>query len=321
MGRYLPRKVVQSSDLEGRLGLDDGWILSHQGVKERRWAEGEETNSFMGARAVKDALARAELGVEDVDLLINASGTSEQYIPDTGALIQRALGWGRSGIPAFTVHATCLSFIAGLDVATSMIRAGRYKTVVVVTSEVTSCGLDWSHPENSTLFGDVAVAAVISATPDGESSGVEAMRFETYGDGSHLTQVPGGGTRLPPNDPDTRPEDNMFHMDGPGVMRMVSEIAGPFLERVRPGLSQGLGDIDWVVPHQASKLGVESLQFFGMPAEKIVKTLDRFGNCVGGSIPNTLFEAIDSGRLKRGQRVLLVGSGAGLSLGAAILVY
>lgn len=321
MGKYIPRRKVPSAELDERLGLQAGWIARHQGIQHRYWAEGDETASQMGAWAVMDALAQAGLGQEDVDLLINTSGTAEQHIPDTGALIQRALGWGSSGIPAFSVHATCLSFLVGVELAATFLATGRYRNIVLVSTEVVSSGLDWEHPETASLFGDLAVAAVLRRTPDGQASCLEKYRLETYGDGAHLTQIVGGGSRLHPNHPDTRPEDNLFQMDGAGVMRMISGLAGPFLERVRPGLSTGLGDIDWVVPHQASRLGIASLHLFGMGADRMVRTLDHYGNCVAASIPITLLEAVQSGRLQRGQRVLLIGSGAGLSMGAAILIY
>ncbi|HNC95115.1 MAG TPA: 3-oxoacyl-[acyl-carrier-protein] synthase III C-terminal domain-containing protein [Myxococcota bacterium] len=321
MGKYIPRRKVLSAELDERLGLREGWIARHQGIQHRYWAEDDETASQMGARAVEDALAQAGLGMQDVDLLVNTSGTAEQHIPDTGVLIQRALGWGASGIPAFSVHATCLSFLVGLELAASLLALGRYRTLVLVSTEVVSSGLDWSHPENASLFGDLAVAAVLRRTPEGQDSALERYRLESYGDGAHLTQIAGGGSRLHPNHPDTRPEDNLFQMDGAGVMRMISGLAGPFLERVRPGLSTGLGDIDWVVPHQASRLGIASLHLFGMGTDRMIRTLDHYGNCVAASIPITLMEGIETGRIQRGQRLLLLGSGAGLSMGAAILRY
>lgn len=321
MGTYLPRRVVTSAELEGRLGLEPGWILRHQGVETRHFADAGETNSYMGARAIERALDAAGMGRADVDLIINASGTAEQALPDTGPLIQRALGWGESGVPAFTVHATCLSFLVGLDVAASLIATGRYRNIVVVSSEITSVGLDWRFPETSTLFGDGAAAAVVSATPEGEASAVLEVRMQTFGDGADLTRIVGGGTKVYPNHPETQPEDNMFFMDGPAVLRAAAGRAGAFLESLRPGLSRGLGDIDVVVPHQASRLGLDGLALLGMPPERQVRTLERFGNCVAASIPLTLHAAWEAGRLTRGTRVLLVGTGAGLSFGGAIVTW
>ena len=163
--------------------------------------------------------------------------------------------------------------------------------------------------------------AVVVRTPPGEAAGLLAARLETYGDGADFTAIRGAGSRRPPNHPDTRPEDNLFHMDGRQVLRMALTYSGPFLEKLRPGLSHGLGSIQLVVPHQPSLVGLRAMQSFGWSAERIVVTLDHLGNCVAASLPATLYEAVRQGRLKRGDEVLLVGTGAGLSIGGVILTY
>jgi 3-oxoacyl-[acyl-carrier-protein] synthase-3 len=170
-------------------------------------------------------------------------------------------------------------------------------------------------------MGDAAAAVVVTRTPPGEAAAVHAARLETYGDGADLTAIRGGGTRVHPNHAATRPEDNLFHMDGPQVLRMALKHSGAFLERLRPGLSRGLGSVGLVVPHQPSKMGLKALEMFGWPAGQIVRTLDHLGNCVAASIPCTLYEAVRAGRLQRGDEVLLVGTGAGLSIGGVILTY
>ncbi len=323
VGRYLPKRVVSSSEVAKLANLPAGWIEEKQGILERRWADQEagETATWMGAEAAKEALAEAGLAASDLDLIVNASGTPEQGIPDGGALIQRHLGLGLSGIPCFTMHATCLSFLVALDLAATYVRDGRFRRVLVVSSEVASVGLNFAEPESSTLFGDAAAAAVVVATPQGEASRIEAMRFATFGDGAHFTEIRGCGTRRHPNASSANPLDATFHMSGPEVLKMAIRTAPGFFEALRPGLAKGLGDIDLVVPHQASLVGLKAFRRFRWPEERIVTTLDRLGNCVAASIPATLYEAVRSGRLERGKRFLLVGTGAGFSLGAAIAVY
>ena len=303
--------------------LPAGWIEDKQGVLERRWADPRagETATWMGAEAAREALDEAGLAPSDLDLIVNASGTPEQAIPDGGPLLQRHLGLGASGIPCFSLHATCLSFLVALDVAATYLRDGRYRRVLVVSSEVASAGLNFAEPESSTLFGDAAAAAVLVPTPSGQGSRVEAMRFSTFGQGADFTQIPGCGTLRPPSAAGADPLDATFHMSGPDVLRMALRTAPAFLEQLRPGLSQGLGDIDLVVPHQASLVGLRAFRRLGWPEERVVVTLDRLGNCVGASLPATLYEAARSGRLRRGQRFLLFGTGAGFSLGAALGVY
>jgi 3-oxoacyl-[acyl-carrier-protein] synthase-3 len=321
VGRYVPDRVVTAQELADRIGIEADWILRNQGVEERRWVT-HETASQMGASAAREALDRAGLEPGDLDLILNASGTQEQAIPDGAALIQRELDLGRSGIPCFSVHATCLSFVVGLELASQLIATGTYRHILVVSSDISSCALDFTEPEACTLFGDMAAAVVVGPAGEDDASCVHSSRLETFGEGAELTQIPGGGTGRHPNDPDTRPEDNLFQMQGRKVARLSIRHGGEFLERLQPGLSSGLGDIDIVVPHQASKLGLRLMaRHYGFGEENLVSVIERYGNCVAASIPGALYEAVVSGRLQRGQKVLLLGTGAGLSIGGMILTY
>jgi 3-oxoacyl-[acyl-carrier-protein] synthase III len=145
--------------------------------------------------------------------------------------------------------------------------------------------------------------------------------METYGAGAQLTQVAGGGTRRHPNLAVTRLEDNLFHMEGAKIARFALRYSESFLERLYPGLSTSLCDLDLVIPHQASLLGLRIYQRFGWPTERIAVTLDRLGNCIAASIPVTLYSAVRNRQLLRGDRFLLVGTGAGLSMGGIVLTY
>jgi 3-oxoacyl-[acyl-carrier-protein] synthase-3 len=320
LGRYLPERVVPSAEVEALCGLPAGWIERHSGVRQRHWAT-TETSSYMGAQAAREAVTDAGLALTDIDLIINASGTPEQAIPDGGPLVQRQLGLGNSGIACLSVHVTCLSFLAALDLSANLLETGRYARILIVTSEIGSVGINFKEPESASLIGDAAAAAVVVRTPPGEAACLSAARLETYGDGADFTAIRGAGSRRPPNHPDTRPEDNLFHMDGRQVLRMALTYSGPFLEKLRPGLSRGLGRLELVVPHQPSLVGLRAMQTFGWPAARIMVTLDHLGNCVAASLPATLYEAVRQGRLKRDDELLLVGTGAGLSIGGVILTY
>jgi len=275
----------------------------------------------MAAQAAREAVQKAGLELTDVDLIINASGTQQQAIPDGAPLLQQELGMGQSGVPAFSIHATCLSFLMALDVAAGFLITQRYRRILIVTAEVGSCGINFKEPESAALIGDAAAAVVVTLIPADEPSALNAFHFETYGSGADLTVIKGGGSGKHPNHPDTQPEDNLFHMNGPQLLKMTRRYAPDFLERLRPGLSEGLGNIKLVIPHQASLLALRMLRHFGWLDDEVMITLDRFGNCVSASIPVTLYEAIKQGRLHRGDEVLLVGTGAGLSLGGVILTY
>lgn len=322
MGRYLPQRVVPSAEVEILCKLPPGWVERRAGVRERHWVDGvTETASFMGAQAAKQAVTEAGLTLDDIDLILNASGTPEQAIPDGGPLIQRQLGLGDSGISAFSVHATCLSFLAALDLSANLLVTGRYHNILIVSSEIGSVGINPNEPESACLMGDAAVAAVVTRAAPGDSSALLASRLETYGAGADLTAIFGGGTRRHPNRAAATPAENLFHMDGPQVLRMAVKYAPGFLERLRPGLSRGLTSVSLVTPHQPSLMGIRVMEGFGWPSDRIVVTLDRYGNCVAASLPLTLYEAIHTDRLQRGQEVLLVGTGAGLSIGGVILRY
>ena len=319
-GRYLPKRIVPSSELEAMCGVPAGWVERRNGVRERRWVT-DETSSFMSGQAAIEALDEAKLKPNQLDLIINASGTGEQAIPDTGALIQRHLGLGNSGIPAMTVHTTCLSFVAAMDVASNFINSGRYKNILIASADVASCGINPKEPESASLVGDAAAAVVVTRSDATDKSMIHHAHFKTYGDGAYLTTIMGGGSRLHPRFDGHKPEDDLFHMDGPAVLRMVRGIAHDFLDELYPGLSKSLVDIDVVVPHQASKVGLMMLERFGWPENKIMRTIETLGNCVAASIPATLYQAVRDGNIQRGQKVLLVGTGAGLSIGGLVLTF
>lgn len=321
LGRYLPPKIIPSSHLEQLCHLQPGWVERMSGVKTRHWAADEETNASMGAAAAREAIAQAGLQPQDIDLILNASGSQEQAIPDGGPLLQRALGLEESGIPCFSIHSTCLSFINALQVGASLIMMGSHQHVLVCTSEIASRALNFNEPESASLLGDAAAAVVLRRAPAGSSAQFLAYKFSTYGEGAYLTAVNGGGTRKHPNRPGTVPTDNLFTMDGPQVLRRVMRHSPAFLEQLRPGLSTGLGSINMVVPHQASLIGIKMLRLFRWPEEKIATTIEWMGNCIAASVPATLYDAVQKGQIQRGDEVLLVGSGAGLSLGGIILRF
>ena len=206
-------------------------MARHSGVLSRHWASADETNSYMGARAARQALGRAGLRLTEVDLILNASGTWQQAIPDGAPFIQRELGPEAAGIPGFSIHATCLSFLVALDTAESLL--DRFPRILIVSAELTSVGLNHDDPATATLFGDGAAAVVVARSE--ESRGLREFRMETYGEFSHLTEIRGGGTQRHPNATRTVAEDNLFAMEGPKVARMAVTKSLPFLEALRPG--------------------------------------------------------------------------------------
>ena len=321
-GTYLPQRICTSSELEKELGLPSGFVEKRNGVRTRHIADQSkgETTSQMCAWAAEKALFEANLSKEKLDLIIFASAAPEQALPDTAPLVQAKLGLGESGIPCFSVHSTCLSFLTAFDIASTFISAGRYKNVLIVCCELSFTSIDPADPKTYTLFGDAAAAAVLGPTQEGYESEILRTHFSTFGSAAKLTEVRGCGTMLHPNNPKTTFADNTFRMKGKEILRYSLKKAPVVFERIWPGLSKGVDDFDIIVPHQPSKVGMMAMSRF-LPPEKTIETLTEYGNCVSVSLPLTLDKAIKSGRLTRGGRCLMFGTGAGLTIAGTAFVY
>jgi 3-oxoacyl-[acyl-carrier-protein] synthase-3 len=291
--------------------VSEEWIVSRTAVRERRISE--EPVEVMGARAARTALGTGG----PPDLILNASVSARQLIPDTAVHIAQELDL--SGIPAFSIHASCLSFLVALHQAAALVAAGAYRRVLVVSAECGSHGRNMAEPESAALLGDGAAAVVLEPTPNGEEGALLGFRMGTWPGGAALTEVRGRGQRLHPNDPRTRPEDNLFTMDGPGVYKMALRKVRPLVEALLADHGMTPADVDWVVPHQASGPGLAMLPRLGFAAERTVNIVAEYGNCVAASIPMALAHLAASGRVRRGQTVLLLGTGAGFSVAGAML--
>ncbi|BAZ33261.1 3-oxoacyl-acyl carrier protein synthase III [Cylindrospermum sp. NIES-4074] len=319
-GKYLPKKKVTAQELELSLGLTKGWIEKKSGVLIRHFVD-DETSSLMGAYAAKDALETAGLSFSDIDCLICTSASPEQGIPCTAALIQKQLDGGNSGIPAFDINSTCLSFVTGLDMVSYLIAAGRFKRVLLVASEV-CVGLNWQDKETCTLFGDGAAAAIIAKSEPHESSQILSSRMETYSKGAHLTECRGGGNKHHFEEYTDNLEYFLFRMDGRGVYRLASEILPNFVNSLLQPSGLEIADMQMVIPHQASLMAMGLLRKqLGIPEEKLMVIAQNHGNTLAASVPMALHEAIAQGKIKRGDRIMLLGTSAGFSVGGIVLEY
>lgn len=321
MGAYIPKQKVSSSELEKRLNLGEGWIMKANGVKHRYHVSGEETGAFMGARALEEALEKADLSFNDLDLLIEASGSFDFPIPQNACLIPRELGFLEAGVPCWDVDSTCLGFVTALDMASYLLDGQRYKRIAIVNSEIASKSLNYEDPKSSTLFGDAATATIIGLPSDGEQAGVITADMKTYAQGAYYTRVKGGGNYLHPNE-ETQPTDFTFAMQGKLVMRLGMQRIPPFLDDLLNAGNIQMNAIDCIVPHQASKMALEfSKKVLKWDETKMVSILEDYGNCISASIPLALYHAIQSKQLNRGDSCLLIGTAAGLSLGGLVFVY
>ncbi|MBV7335516.1 ketoacyl-ACP synthase III [Chloroflexi bacterium TSY] len=321
LGYHLPEQRVSSADLEEAWSLPPGWIERVTGVRERRYAT-NETSAGMGAVAILRALEMAGLEVDEVDLIVGASTGPQQAIPCTAVLVQRELGAPEGRSTCFDINATCLSFLYTLQSVSHLVAANVYRVAAIYSSEVTTHSLNPKEPESAVLFGDSAAAAIITRSNPDEISQLGHSQFATYSSGADLTCMIGSGTLHHPNAPDSTPEMSMFHMDGPAVFKKATRLIGPFLTSYFEHCCWSQDEIDCVIPHQASRHGLAVLTSrLGFRSEQIFSNLAERGNCIAASIPLGLAEAVEAQRIRRGDKVLLVGSGAGLTLGAVTLIF
>ena len=317
-GVYLPETTISAEDLDRLTALPPGTVAFRFGIERRHIANPHETSSMMGARAAEAALAEAGWDCRSLDVIIGACGVMEQPIPGTAVLIQKRLGLGHSGIWAFDVNATCLSFLVAFDRVLAGFALGTWRRALIVSADIASAALDYHDPEASVLFGDGAAAIVLEA---GGPHQCLAQDFRTYGEAADACTLAAGGTRL-------RPHDDIaaflaqarFRMDGPAVFRATARYFPGFLEALLKRSGVPAEAIDLIVPHQASAAALEHLKR-SLPGghDRTVDIYATIGNQIATSLPFALHVARRDGRLKSDETALLVGSAAGISLGGAVI--
>ena len=317
----MPETRLASTEIDRRIGKEAGWTEQQFRIRSRAVAGTDETSSSLGAKAARQALAAAGWEAESLDVIIGACGVMEQPIPGTACLIQRRLGLGHSGIPAFDVNATCLSFLLGLDQACMGLAAKRWRRALIVSADIASAALDFSTPDASVIFGDGAAAVALESGPG--PSELLASRLETYGDDADFCTLAAGGTRVRPHaDIDTFLSQAYFRMDSRQTFLAAARRFPGFLDRLLNEAGLAPADVDLVVPHQASAPALAHLRRSFPHARKgIVDIFADHGNQIAASLPTALHTAVASGQLQRGDTALLIGSSAGISLGGALLRY
>ncbi|NIJ37149.1 3-oxoacyl-[acyl-carrier-protein] synthase-3 [Sphingopyxis panaciterrae] len=319
-GAYRPERVKTSEELDARFGQPAGWTEGQFGIRARHVANPNETSSMMAAAAAQAALARAGWGDTAFDVLIGGCGVMEQPIPSTAALVQDRLGLGRSGIAAFDVNQTCLSFLTALDIAAMGIATGRWRRALVFSSDIASAGLDPSQPKTMSIFGDGAAALAVEVASGGPA-GLLASHFVTNGADHALARLRAGGTRMRVEEGyDALVAGSRFEMDAFGIFKAAARCLPAVLARVLADAGCTIDDIDTVVCHQASAPGVEHVRrLFEPRPERVIDIFAHTGNQIAASIPTVLAHGLESGRIAPGSTVLMLGTAAGISAGAMVL--
>jgi 3-oxoacyl-[acyl-carrier-protein] synthase III len=320
LGSYLPEQLP-SSELDSSLGLPSGWSVKYSGVAVRHRAT-FESNGYMGARALEQALDEAGLTLSGLDMLISASATFDYSIPNRASIIKSELKeGGTSTIPAIDIDTTCLSFITAVEFATALLDGRNYRRIGIVSSEISSHGLNPSNAETATLFGDGAAAVILEFCPGGTSSVIKA-RHQTYSEGVYDTIYKGGGSRFPYRNHPYDPLLHSFSMNGKNLLRLAKNRLPEFMKWFFRDIPFSLSDVDAVIPHQASKSGISLFRdMFSIADVRLKGNLADKGNCIAASIPMVLCDSVKTGQISRGDLCLLFGTSAGFTAGAALLVY
>jgi len=311
---WLPERRLTNADLERLVDTSDEWIRTRTGISERRVAAEGEATSDLAARAGTLALQRAGLTASDVDMLIVATSSPDMAFPSTACLAQAKMGLT---CPAFDINAACTGFIYALELAASMIEADRLKTVLVIGAEVLSRMVDFTDRTTCILFGDGAGAVVVQAS---ETPGILSVHLGADGTGADLLTVPGGGSAEPLTPELIAQGARFIHMSGNDVYKFAVRAIPRVTKQAVAESGLALADVDWLVPHQANeRITLTVGESLGIPHEHVVNSIAMTGNTSTASIPLALDGLYGSGDLKTGDVLALVGFGAGLTYGAAIV--
>lgn len=315
-GAYAPKRVLTNQDLERLVDTSDEWIQARTGIKERRIAAKEETTSTLSLKAAHQALERAGIEGEEIELIIVATVTPDMPFPATACIVQDHLGARRAA--AFDLEAGCTGFIYALTVADQFIRNGVYKNALVIGAEILSRITDYEDRQTCILFGDGAGAVVLEGT-QGEP-GILFSELGSDGSGGDLLKMRAGGSLRPPSEDTLQDRLHFIAMEGKEVFKFAVRIMNKTSLNLLKKANLQKEDLDVLVPHQANSRIIESAaKRLHLSSNQIISNLDRYGNTSSASIPMALHEAHEKGMIEDGNHVLLVGFGAGLTWGGTLI--
>jgi 3-oxoacyl-[acyl-carrier-protein] synthase-3 len=318
LGKYLPEKRLTNKDLEKIVDTTDEWIVTRTGIKERRLAREDEATSDMATEAAKRALESAGLKPEDIDLIIVATITPDMFFPATACLVQQKIG--ARTVPAFDISVACSGFIYGLAIANQFISSGTYKHALVIAAEKLSAVTDWTDRNTCVLFGDGAGAAVLGPV---EKGGILSVYLGADGRQADLLKLPAGGSRMPATKKSVEDKQHFIKMSGSELFKHAVRImADAALEATRPLGIATADDISLVIPHQANARILSAVaKRMGLSEDKIYLNLEKYGNMSAASSAVALVEAVEEGRIKKGEKILLDAFGGGLTWGAIVIEW
>jgi 3-oxoacyl-[acyl-carrier-protein] synthase III len=319
VGSYVPERILTNRDLERMVETSDEWITTRTGIKERRLAGEKETASDMACEAGRRALAAAGVRPEEVDLIIVATITPDMPFPSTACLVQRKIGASRAA--AFDIEAACSGFVYALDIAAHFIAAHTYETVLVIGSEKMSSVVDWTDRNTCVLFGDGAGAAVLRPRRHG-AGGLLTTCLGSDGGKASLLELPGGGSLNPPTSATIAEGLHFLRMDGRETFKSAVNAMVSAATTVLETCGVSVEQVACIIPHQANHRIIAAVaERLNASPDKLFVNVDRYGNTSAASVAIALDEAVRTGRIRRGDLVLLVVFGAGLTWGAALIEW
>ncbi len=318
MGHSYPEGILTNADLEKMVDTNDEWITTRTGIKQRHKAAENEYTSMFGSRAALQALERAGLKPEDIDIIVCATTTPDQIMPSTGALIQAQIG--ATNAAGMDIFAACSGFLYGLTMVESMIRTGQIRYALVIGAEVLTKYVDYTDRGTCVIFGDGAGAAVVGPVEEGR--GILATKIRSDGRYEEQLYCPGGGTKLGTTHETIDNRDHFFKMKGNELfkvaVRSMADISAEMLEKA----GYTVDDVDLVIPHQANQRITDAVASrLGVPDEKVYSNIAEHGNTSSASIPIAIDECIESGRIKEGSLVLLTAFGGGVTWGGTLVRF
>ncbi len=317
-GAYAPSLVLTNADMEKMVETSDEWIVSRTGICERRIAGPGETTASMAAVAGLRAIAVAGLQPDDIDLILVGTLTADYPMPSAAALVKDAIGNKRAA--AMDLAAACSGFVYGYATAHAYIASGMARHVLVIGAETLSRYTDWTDRGTCILFGDGAGAAVLSASD--EPGGTLGIEMTTEPAGAYFIWLPAGGAARPASNATLGNREHYMRMKGSETFKMAVRTLGSTSIKALEKAGLGLPDVDLVIPHQANIRIIEALaKSLDFPMARVFVNVDRYGNTSAASVPLALSEAVASGRVKKGDHILLVAFGAGLTSGAIALEW
>ena len=316
LGLYVPERVVTNAELEKRVETSDQWIRTRTGICERRYAEPGTPTSELAVRAARECLERRGIGADEVDLIVVATVTPDMLFPATACIIQDKIkahrAWG------FDISAACSGFVYALTTGAQFVQAGTHRKVLVIGADVMTSILDWSDRTTCVLFGDGAGAVLLEPSPD--ETGILDFANEVDGSGGCYLRMEGGGSLHPPTHETVDKKMHFIRQEGQHVfkyaVRKFADSSAAILEK--NGIP--FDELDLLVPHQANVRIIDAARDrLGLPDEKVVKNIARYGNTTAATIPLALASALDGKRLKKGDLTLLTSVGAGFTVGTVLL--